>query len=392
MIAALVGGIVSNFLVAPLADRHGRKRIMGLGIVVFGLAAVPNGFALGNEYSPIRLKSTTVAVLSSGTAGSGLAVGIIASQLVPARGGEALLLVAGIVPLVILIATWRRLPESVEFLAKTGRSRKVASILDKIEVGTTHRADTEYVLPPQPVGARVATLFTKDRAVLTTLIWAMMFFALFGSYFVLSWLATILTDNGVEQSTAQLATSLATLGGIVGALALGLAMDRSRIGVAAAALGPIATIASVSLLAWNFAIGGSAIAVGALCFTLGFGAIGLAAALTSVAAQAYPTSVRATGIGWAFGVSRMGGLCAPALGGSLLATNMASSMVLLLSAIPAAMSGMLVVWFALTLRRRKASEKLIDGALSQANVLVSGWGPPLRMKSLPGLVERTDRH
>jgi hypothetical protein len=81
----------------------------------------------------------------------------------------------------------------------------------------------------------------------------------------------------------------------------------------------------------------------------------------------------------------MGGLFAPALGGSLLATNMASSVVLLLSAIPAVMSGMLVVWSALTLRRPKASEKLIDGELSQENVLVSGWGPPLRRKSLPDL-------
>ncbi|MDT2006103.1 aromatic acid/H+ symport family MFS transporter [Rhodococcus opacus] len=224
------------------------------------------------------------------------------------------------------------------------------------------------------------------------LIWSMMFFALFGSYFVVSWLTTILTDNGVEESAALLATSLATLGGIVGALALGVAMDRSRIGAAAAVLGPVATIGSVLLLAWNFATGVSTIAVGALCITLGFGAIGLAAALTSVAAQAYPTSVRATGIGWAFGVSLMGGLFAPALGGALLATNTASSAVLLLSAIPAAMSGMLVVWFALTLRRRKASEKLIDGELSQANVLVSGWGPPLRREVPPGLVETTDRH
>ncbi|MDT2006102.1 MFS transporter [Rhodococcus opacus] len=186
VIAALVAEILSNFLIAPLADRHGRKRIMSIGIVVFGLAAVPsffassvlalaacrfvagigigaavpNGFALGNEYSPTRLKTTTVTVLSSGTAVGGLTVGIIASWLVPARSGEALLLVAGIVPLVILIATWHWLPESIEFLAKTGHSTKVASILDKIEIGTSHSADTEYLLPPQPIGARVAALFT----------------------------------------------------------------------------------------------------------------------------------------------------------------------------------------------------------------------------------------
>ncbi|WP_179377478.1 MFS transporter [Rhodococcus sp. ACS1] len=381
VMAALIGEILSNLLIAPLADRYGRKRIMGLGIVVFGLAAipsffassivalaacrfvagigigaaVPNGFALGNEYSPTRLKATTVTVLSSGTAVGGLVVGLIASRLVPLHGGEALLLVAGAIPLVILVATWRWLPESIEYLAKSGHSAKVAAILDEIEVGTTHSADTEYLLPFQPAGARVAALFANGRAAVTVLIWSMMFFALFGSYFVLSWLATILTGNGVEEGTALLATSLATLGGIVGALALGVAMDRSRFGVAAAILGPIATIASVSLLAWNLTVGASSIAVGALCFTLGFGAIGLAAALTSVAAQAYPTSVRATGIGWAFGVSRMGGLVAPALGGALLAANMASSMVLLLSAIPAAIAGILVGWCARTLRRATAS-------------------------------------
>ena len=398
VMAALVGEILSNFLIAPLADRYGRKRIMGLGILVFGLAAlpsffatsvlalavcrfvaglgigaaVPNGFALGNEYSPSRLKATTVTVLSSGTAVGGLVVGLIASRVVPMHGGEALLLVAGIVPLTILVGTWRWLPESVEFLAKAGRTTKVASILDKIDTRTPHSADTEYLLPPQPVGARVAALFVRGRATLTVLIWSMMFFALFGSYFVLSWLATILTDNGVQDSAALLATSLATLGGIVGALVLGVAMDRTRIGVAAAVLGPLATIASVSLLAWILTGGESTVAVGALCFTLGFGAIGLAAALTSVAAQAYPTAVRATGIGWAFGVSRMGGLFAPALGGALLATSMASSTVLLLSAIPAAIAGVLVVCFAVTLRRRKGSGGPVDVESSSASVLVSG--------------------
>ncbi|MGX6510976.1 MFS transporter [Rhodococcus sp. SJ-2] len=398
VMAALIGEILSNFLIAPLADRYGRKRIMGLGIVVFGLAAipsffassilalavcrfvagigigaaVPNGFALGNEYSPTRLKATTVTALSSGTAVGGLVVGLIASQLVPLHGGEALLLVAGVIPLVILVATWRWLPESIEYLAKSGRTAKVAAILDKIEVGTVHSADTEYLLPTQPAGARVAALFTNGRAALTVLIWSMMFFALFGSYFVLSWLATILTDNGVEEGPALLATSLATLGGIAGALALGVAMDRSRFGAAAAILGPIVTIVSVSLLAWTLVSGGSTFVVGVLCFALGFGAIGLASALTSVAAQAYPTAVRATGIGWAFGVSRMGGLFAPALGGAMLATTMASSTVLLLSAIPAAIAGLLVAWFALTVRRRRVSGAQSVDESASTDVPVSG--------------------
>lgn len=395
--AALIGEILSNFLLAPLADRFGRKRMVGLGILVFGLAAVPsyfassilalaacrfvagigigaavpNGFALGNEYSPTRLKATTVTLLSSATAVGGLVVGIIASQTVPVFGGEALLLVAGVVPLLILVGTWHWLPESVEFMAKSGQTGEVAGILNRIDAGRAYTGDDAFVLPPQPAGARVGALFSDGRAARTLLLWSMMFFALFGSYFVLSWLATILTDSGVDEGAALLATSLATLGGIVGALVLGTAMDRSRAGVAAAALGPVVTIVTVALLAWCLTIGSSVLLVGALCFALGFGAIGLAAALTSVAAQSYPTAVRATGIGWAFGVSRMGGLFAPAVGGALLAAGTDSVVVLLLSAVPAALAGALVVVFGLVTRRNSPTENPLERVLSTREALLS---------------------
>ncbi|MFD9664099.1 MFS transporter [Rhodococcus sp. NPDC059968] len=190
VMAALIGEILSNFLIAPLADRYGRKRIMGLGIVVFGLAAipsffassilalaacrfvagigigaaVPNGFALGNEYPPTRLKATTVTVLSSGTAVGGLVVGLIASRLVPLHGGETLLLVAGVIPLVILVATCGGSPSrSSTSPSPATRRRSRPSSTGSRSARPTARTPSISCLFSRPVHASLRSSPTEEQ-------------------------------------------------------------------------------------------------------------------------------------------------------------------------------------------------------------------------------------
>jgi MFS transporter, AAHS family, 4-hydroxybenzoate transporter len=57
-----------------------------------------------------------------------------------------------------------------------------------------------------------------------------------------------------------------------------------------------------------------------LClFVMGFGIQGGFVGLYAVAARVYPTSFRATGVGWAIGIGRLGGIMGPLVGGLLVA-------------------------------------------------------------------------
>lgn len=369
VITALVGEIVAEFVLAPLADRYGRRRVIRTGILLFGIAAipsyfvtsigalavcrfaagvgigmaVPNGYALGAEFSPERAKATTITLLSIGTSGGGVVAGLLASWLVPVYDGQTLLLVAGVLPLAILGLTWRFLPESVEYLARAGQSAEVARLLGRIDSQGAYSAGTTYAVTGSTTGAGVRALFRGGRASRTLLIWFMLFFALFNTYFMFSWLTTMLTNAGVVQADALLATSMGTFGGMAGALVLGVLVDRTRAGAGAVVAGPAMGVIGIGGLMWTLGAGAHSGFVLVFAAFFGFGTLGTAGALTAITTGAYPTPIRATGVGWASGFSRIGGLVAPALGGAMLAGGLTANAMLGMSAVPLVVVAVLVV-------------------------------------------------
>ncbi|XLM21423.1 aromatic acid/H+ symport family MFS transporter, partial [Chromobacterium piscinae] len=55
-----------------------------------------------------------------------------------------------------------------------------------------------------------------------------------------------------------------------------------------------------------------------LLFCAGFCVIGVQPAVNALAASAYPTGLRATGVGWSLGIGRIGSVLGPWLGGVLI--------------------------------------------------------------------------
>ncbi|MBN9739305.1 MULTISPECIES: MFS transporter [unclassified Pseudonocardia] len=367
VIAALLGEILAAMFIAPLADRFGRRRLVRLGVLLFSLTAVPayfassieiltvcrfvagvgigiavpNGLALGAEYTPTRAKGRAVSLLLVATSSGGMIAGLIAASLIPAYGGSALLLAAGAIPLVLLIATWPLLPESVQFLAAQKDTARVRPLLKRIDPTTEFPDDAVYVGPKEIQGARLRALFQDGRGPRTLLIWFMMFWGLFNAYFLFNWVTTLLTSAGVASSTALIATSMATLGGSVGGVLFGVLMDRTRFGLGSTAIGPAIGVTSLLLLAFN--LDASAGGIIALCVGVGFGGLGATLVVQVLPAMAYPTAIRATGVGWAVGVSRIGGLFAPALGGAMIASGVAPRTMLLISIVPVAVVGLCVI-------------------------------------------------
>jgi AAHS family 4-hydroxybenzoate transporter-like MFS transporter len=56
-------------------------------------------------------------------------------------------------------------------------------------------------------------------------------------------------------------------------------------------------------------------------FAAGFGVIGAQFGANAIAAEVYPTAYRSTGVGWAFGIGRIGSIIGPTLGAALVGTT-----------------------------------------------------------------------
>jgi MFS transporter, AAHS family, 4-hydroxybenzoate transporter len=112
-----------------------------------------------------------------------------------------------------------------------------------------------------------------------------------------------------------MATSLSTFGGIVAAILIGPAMDRLGASQSLAALYATGTVL-VALL--GAALSASIWQLSVATFFAGFCISGGQKSAVALATLFYPPPVRSTGLGWALGVGRIGGIAGPLLVGVLL--------------------------------------------------------------------------
>jgi len=69
-------------------------------------------------------------------------------------------------------------------------------------------------------------------------------------------------------------------------------------------------------------------------FVLGVGTVGAQNCNNGIAAKFYPTEIRATGVGWALGVGRIGSILGPSVGGLLQATGLGISTIFIVATVP----------------------------------------------------------
>jgi MFS family permease len=74
---------------------------------------------------------------------------------------------------------------------------------------------------------------------------------------------------------------------------------------------------------------------------LGFGIQGGFVGLYTLSARLYPAMFRTTGVGWAMGAGRVGGIVGPALAGVLIAAGFGLALNFLIFAVPAILSGII---------------------------------------------------
>ena len=157
--AGLFGLMIGAFAAGPLADRHGRKTLLIVSMLLFGGAslasalrdglqsltwlrfltgvglggAMPTTITIASEYCPKARRSSLVTLMFCGfTIGSAMG-GFIASQVLPVYGWRALLVGGGVAPLLLVPVLAWVLPESVRYLVMKGNAQdRVRRVLSRI--------------------------------------------------------------------------------------------------------------------------------------------------------------------------------------------------------------------------------------------------------------------
>ncbi len=176
-------------------------------------------------------------------------------------------------------------------------------------------------------------------------------------YFVSSWLPSILATSSVGVSKAALATSLYTLAGTIGGLAIMQPLDR---------LGflpiPILFFCGIPFLV---GIGVPGLSEPFLLTTIlmaGFCIYGLQFGIIAMEGQIYPPSVRGRGLGFCFAAARIGASIGPLLGG-LLISYLNTQMLFMVFAIPLVAGGLATSVITILYRRQTiAARKLNDSS------------------------------
>ncbi|MEO9599506.1 MFS transporter [Parasphingorhabdus sp.] len=357
--SSLLGLMVGAIVLGACGDRFGRKTITIASFAAVGFftlltaratdmnelmlyrfltgiglgGTIPNAIALVSEYSPKRLRSTIVAVISAGFPLGAALGGIAASPLISNMGWRSAFILGGALPLMLTIVLILFLPESIRLLADRRTNLiKVGRLLARID--PTHDIDEkdEFITAEAPMQhGSIRSLFLDQRAIGTLLLWLLFALNLMMLYLMLNWLPTILSDMGFSLQSAIYAAALFNVGGILAGIALGRSIDTVN---PYRSIGIMYLLAAVCtpLLAWS---GSMVAAVFVLSALAGAAILGPQLAINALAANFYPTSIRSAGVGAALSAGRLGAIVGPIAGGLVLSLGWAPSHAFYFLAIPA---------------------------------------------------------
>lgn len=367
VISAAPFGLVLGALIAgPSSDRFGRKIVLIISVLLFGLftlatayasspvqmailrllagtgmgAAMPNASTLLAEYAPTRRRSLMITVMFTGFNLGSAVIGFAAAALIPAYGWRSVLLLGGAVPLALVPLLVLFLPESARLLALHGASaQKIAATLGRV-TGTSFAGDETFVSTEPEVQTRkpIGLLFSQGYAATTIALWVTYFLGLLVIYLLTGWLPTLMKDAGLDISTAANVTAMFQIGGTIGAILVGWAMDKAR---PAPVIAAAYVCGGLCILALS-QLGVLASGLGALVFAAGFCMSGAQTGLNAYAPGCYPTVARATGVSWMLGIGRFGSIVGSAVGGALLGLGWGFTPILAMLAGPAILAAIAI--------------------------------------------------
>jgi putative MFS transporter len=291
----------------------------------FGLGGeVPVTSTLGSEFSPGRLRgSMTGGIMSAFPVG--LAVAALLSLLIIPNFGWRTLFAVGVIPALLLLLVRRYMPESVRYLLSKGRVAEAEATVARIEreaIGRNLTTAEIAAIPKLPLEevvetrVTVAELLSPPRFRRTILLWIVSFGFLWSSNGILFMLPTILQQRGIPLTQAITFMLIQAIAAFFGYAACGLLVDRYGRRIVLFLYFFIGAFFHL----WFAEASGSWLYFAAAA--VGWVNPGVYGATSVYVGELHPTRLRATAVGWFFGIGRIGSFLAPAIVGLMLANGL----------------------------------------------------------------------
>lgn len=343
---SMIGMAIGSVLLGWLGDRIGRRNSYIICIVFLFIGSllsaystntweltswrVLTGIGLGgvtplaatllSEWTPkharyVALAFGIVAVPTGGFLGAG-----VAQDVIPRYGWRAIFYIGAFLPLFFILIALFLLPESPRYLAqRPKRHPQLARQLNRLLRTKRFDGTEQFIVdePAAPPGNWFKTLLNKDYLATTLLLWLVFTFNTLCLYAYVNWLPTVLDSIGMPLHDSLQGSKLFNFGGMFGAIGGAVLIGyfgSKRVGTGLSAIGGVATLV-IALTIISAGASANTQLLALICIA-GMSLNGMQSFIYTVGAHSYPTYIRASGVGCAQTVSRIGGVLSSTVGGA----------------------------------------------------------------------------
>ncbi|WP_445660572.1 3-(3-hydroxy-phenyl)propionate transporter MhpT [Acinetobacter sp. F16] len=317
--AGILGLLPGALIGGRYSDRIGRKKVLIWSVAIFALftlctvwvnsfnslllvrflagaglgAAMPNLITLASEAVKPENRGRAVGLMYCGMPVGAAILSYIAS-LDFGSNWKNIFYLGGLLPIIVLPIMIKFLPESREFL-------KAQNTTQTTTVATQ---------------GSFKDLFNSQNLMRTCLISVSYFFTLMVVYIMLSWLPSLFMELGFSRKEGSTAQFFFMMSATVGTIVLGMLTDRWKKAY-------VIILMYGGILAGLFCLNAASSLTQMYLASALVGAfvIGCQGVLYAFGSIVYPTEVRATGVGMASAVGRVGAMLGPTIAGQLLAAG-----------------------------------------------------------------------
>lgn len=318
---SLVGVGAGALFIAPLSDRFGRRRLLVACVLWFSIftiavvfapnvavfcvfrllaglglgACLPAALAYMNDYAPAGTAGKSTTRTMTGYHAGAVATSFLALMLIP--DWRMMFIVGGLAGIALAPFLWFKLPETLPSAVAPAAEAK------------------------EPAAARTSfrDLARKPYPLVALAIAAASFMGLLLVYGLNTWLPQLMAGAGYTVSTGLVLLLVLNVGAVVGLVIAGILADRHGtkkvvllwFGLSAVFLA-VLSVKIQSELLLNLAV-----------FVTGVFVFSAQVLVYAWVSQLFPAALRATALGFAAGVGRLGAIMGPAVTGTLVAANIA---------------------------------------------------------------------
>jgi benzoate transport len=334
----LIGMALGSILLGGFADKLGRRPtllsclvVMTAGMILATSASsllelsiwrVVTGLGIGGmlsctnavvaEFSNAKWRGFCISVMVIGYPLGGGLGGLFASSLISRYDWRSVFYLGAAATATLLPIAFFLVPESVHWLARNHPVDAVQRINASLRrLGRSAIASLPKLEKDERTNS-LADIFSPSLIGKTLVVTSAYFLHILTFYFFLKWTPKVVVDMGFAPADGGRALTMANFGGAAGGASFGLLAARFGLqpptiailvvnAIAVAIFGHASHLSTVTLMA----------------VVVGFFSNAAVSGLYSIAADVFPTHVRATGTGFVIGIGRAGGVLSPWLVGYL---------------------------------------------------------------------------